>query len=242
MNQKKTIIFLLFLLAAIPGLLQAETLTVAAGAGYKRPLMEIAALYEKKTGHHIDAVFGNMQQIFSQTETSGKVSVVFGEKSFLNRSTLSFSSFHPVGKGTLVLAWRKGLELKRLEDIRKKEVRRLGIPDPEKAIYGHAAAEYLKKSGLSKKTEQKLITLSTVPQVSAYLVSGEIDAGFINITDAIGIREKNGGMLPVPRDHYSPIDIQAAVVNGFEKKKEVTDFLRFLKQRESLAVLKHYGI
>lgn len=242
MNPKKTILLLLFLLATMPGLLQAETLTVAAGAGYKRPLMEIAALYEKQTGNHIDAVFGNMQQIFSQAETSGKVSVVFGEKSFLNRSTLSFSSFQPVGKGTLVLAWRKGLELKRLEDIRKKEVRRLGIPDPEKAIYGHAAAEFLKKSGFSRKTEQKLMTFSTVPQVSAYLVSGEIDGGFINITDAIGIREKIGGMLPVPRNHYSPIEIQAAVVNGFEKEREVTDFLRFLKQGESLAVLRLYGI
>lgn len=109
--------------------------------------MEIAALYEKRTGNHIDAVFGNMQQILSQTETSGKVSVVFGEKSFLNRSTLVFSSFHPVGKGTLVSGERE-LKLKRLEEIRGKEVQRLGMPDPEKAIYGQAATEYLKKSGL----------------------------------------------------------------------------------------------
>lgn len=242
MNLKKTILSLLLLLMTVPAILHAEQITVASGAGYKRPLMEIAALYEKRTGNHIDAVFGNMQQILSQTETSGKVSVVFGEKSFLNRSTLVFSSFHPVGKGTLVLVWRKGLKLKRLEEIRGKEVQRLGMPDPEKAIYGQAATEYLKKSGLRAVVSDKLMTLSTVPQVSAYLVSGEIDAGFINITDAIGIREKTGGMLRVPQNLYSPIDIQAAVIREFEKKTEVTDFLRFLKRRECVKILRHYGL
>lgn len=242
MNPKKTILSLLLLLTAIPAILRAEQITIAAGAGYKRPLMEIADLYEKRTGNHIDAVFGNMQQIFSQTRTSGKVSVIFGEKSFLNRSRLAFSSFHPVGKGTLVLAWRKGLKLKRLEELRGNEVGRLGMPDPEKAIYGHAATEYLKNSGLRAALSDKIMTLSTVPQVSAYLVSGEIDAGFINITDAIGIREKTGGMLLVPRNLYSPIDIQAAVVREFEKKKEVTAFLRFLKQRECKTILRHYGL
>lgn len=242
MNLKKTILSLLLLLAAIPAVLHAEQITIATGAGYKRPLMEIAALYEKKTGNHIDAVFGNMQQIFSQTETSGKVSIIFGEKSFLERSSLAFSNFHPVGKGTLVLAWRKGLKLKRTGDIRRNDITRLGIPDRQKAIYGHAAEEYLKNSGLADTVKQKLIVLSTVPQVSAYLVSGEIDAGFINITDAIGIQKKTGGMLQIPRNLYSPIDIQAAIIKESEKKTEVADFLRFLKQRESVAILKRYGI
>ncbi|MBN1278883.1 MAG: molybdate ABC transporter substrate-binding protein [Chlorobiaceae bacterium] len=242
MNLKKTMLPLLILLTAIPAMLEAETLTIAAGAGYKRPLVDIAALYEKKTGNHIDAIFGNMQQIFSQTETSGKVSIIFGEKNFLQRSALSFSSFHPIGKGTLVLAWRKGLNLKRLEEIQEKQIRRLGTADPKKAIYGHATTEYLEKSGLFEAVSYKLLTLSTVPQVSAYLVSGEIDAGFVNITDAIGIQEKTGGMLQVPRNLYSPIDIQAAVIKEYEHKKTVKDFLRFLKERESIAILKRYGI
>lgn len=222
--------------------LRAENITIAAGAGYKRPLVEIANQYEKKTGKHIDAVFGNMQQIISQAKMSGNVSIIFGEKTFFDHSGINFSSYYPVGTGNLVLAWRKGLHMKSIEEIRNKEITRIGIPDANKAVYGRAATEYLKNSGSSEIVAQKLITVSTVPQVSAYLVSGEIDCGFINITDAIGIQDNIGGYLAAEKSLYTPILIKGGVVSGFEHHKEVQAFLKFLYEKESMAILRHYGI
>ncbi|ABL64499.1 molybdate ABC transporter substrate-binding protein [Chlorobium phaeobacteroides] len=233
-------LFLLFSLFSVT--LRAETIIIASGAGYKRPLMEIAGKYEKKTGRHIDAVFGNMQQIITQAQMSGNVSIIFGDKSFFDQSAISFAGYYPVGEGKLVLAWRKGLQVKRITDIREKRIARLGIPDEKKAIYGRVASEYLEKSGLSGAVKGKLLVVSTVPQVSAYLVSGEIDAGFINITDAIGIQENIGGYLVAGQSLYTPIHIQAGVVKGFEGRSDIRDFLQFLKEKESVAVLHHYGL
>jgi molybdate transport system substrate-binding protein len=222
--------------------LRAENITIAAGAGYKRPLVDIANEYEKKTGKHIDAVFGNMHQIISQTKMSGNVSVIFGDKTFFDQSGINFSGYYPVGNGNLVLAWRKGLHVTSIEEIRNKEITRIGIPDANKAVYGRAATEYLKNSGSSSIVAQKLITVATVPQVSAYLVSGEIDCGFINITDAIGIQDKIGGYLAADKSLYTPILIQGGVVSGFENQPDVKTFLKFLYEKESMAILRHYGI
>jgi len=240
---KKHIYLPLLLLFSLFSLhLRAENITIAGGAGYKRPLVEIANQYEKKTGNHIDAVFGHMQQIFSQAKMSENVSIIFGDKTFFDHSGINFSSYYPVGNGNLVLAWRKGLHLTSIAEIRNKEITRVGIPDANKAVYGHAATEYLKNAGLSAIVAPKIIAVSTVPQVSAYLVSGEIDCGFINITDAIGIQDNIGGYFAADQSLYTPILIQGGVVSGFENRPEVKAFLKFLNEKESIVILKHYGL
>ena len=54
--------------------------------------------------------------------------------------------------------------------------------------------------------------LATVPQVSAYLIAGTVDAGFINITDALGIQDKIvAGFDEIPPALYDPPLIVLAV-------------------------------
>lgn len=242
MQVKFRVLVLVILSLILSTSLRAETITVAAGGGYKRPLLEIADKFEKKTGHHVDAVFGHMQQIFSQAKMSGQIAILFGEKSFFEQPDIKFVSFYPLGQGKLVLAWRKGLSLKKIGDIRSNIVARVAMPDTRKAVYGKAAAEYLEKSGLAGKLGSKLLVVATVPQVSSYLQTGEIDAGFINVTDAIGIHENIGGYLPAEQAFYSPIFIEAGVVSGFEKQTVVKAFLKFMQEKECIAVLGHYGL
>ncbi|MGB6328857.1 MAG: molybdate ABC transporter substrate-binding protein, partial [Halarcobacter sp.] len=45
--------------------LNASNLKVAAGAGYKKSLLEVIKEYEK-SGNKIDAFFGNMKQVTTQ--------------------------------------------------------------------------------------------------------------------------------------------------------------------------------
>ena len=39
----------------------ADSLLIAAGAGYKKPLTEIYAAFTQSTGTRVEAAFGNMQ-------------------------------------------------------------------------------------------------------------------------------------------------------------------------------------
>lgn len=208
----------------------AETLTLAAGAGYKRPLTEIIQAYETSGGVKIDQIYGNMGQVIMQAKASRNIAFIVGEEAFLRTSSgLEFSSLHPIGEGVLVIAYGKKVNLQRPEDLLKPEVAKVAMPDEKHAIYGKAGKEFLQNTKLLDKIESKLLVVSTVPQVSAYLISGEVEAGFINLTDALYIKDKIGGYLTPDRSTYGPIKLVLGVVKGFEANTEAKNFLNFLE-------------
>ena len=47
--------------------------------------------------------------------------------------------------------------------------------------------KYLHNTGLWTPLQKKLLIVGTVPQVSTYLLSGEVDVGFINLTEAMAL-------------------------------------------------------
>ncbi|MCK9261599.1 MAG: molybdate ABC transporter substrate-binding protein [Azoarcus sp.] len=221
----------------------AEMLTIAAGAGYRRPITELAAAFERTSGIRVASFFGNMGQVFAQAGQSDQVAVVFGDQAFLQRAdTVRFGRMLDAGRGRLVLAWPKGRRLNRVEDIDAADVGRIAMPDARHAIYGKAAAEFLEHSGLIGKVADRLLTVATVPQVSAYLVSGEVDAGFINLTDALGVKERIGGFIEIDPSLYGEIRIVGGVVEGREALPGVSAFGVFLDTAEARAILGRHGL
>jgi len=233
---------LLFLTIFIPLLLQADTLSVASAKGYKKPMMQLFKAFEKNRHIPITPLFGNMRQVISQTRLSGQVSLVIGDRAFLERSDLSVNAYIPLGRGKLVLAYPKGSAPGRIEEIAGGGFQKIALPDPKKAIYGKAAMQYLRRSGLLPKVESRLLTVGTVPQVSSYLIAREIDAGFINLTDALGIRDRIGGYIEADTALYEPIDIVCAVISGHENEPGTQAFAAFLRTPEARTVLEASGL
>jgi len=237
----KRLALALLLLFACAALAQAEPLTVASGAGYKKLVTELAAAYEAKTGDKVQLIFGNMGQIVTQAKTSGKVQLVIGERSFFTASGLALDSFTELGRGVLVLAWPKGALMTCLEDLTKPGVKRVAMPDPGKAIYGKAGNQALAKAGLTDKLSGKLFVVATVPQVTTYVVTGEVDAGLTNLTDVMGLGAKIGGYLKVDQGLYEPISIGAGVVSG-SKAQESAAFVAFVGSAQGRELAKKHGL
>ncbi len=217
------------LLLLCQSLALAETLTLASGAGYKRPVAEIIQAYESAGGSKIDQIYGNMGQVMMQAKASGNVAFVVGEEAFLKSSSLEFASFQQIGEGVLVIAFGRKIKLDRQEDLLAPGVTRIALPDEKRAIYGKAAKEFLRKAGLLDRLEKKLLVVSTVPQVSAYLISGEVEAGFINLTDARYMKDRIGGYLTPDKTMYSPIRLVLGVMKGYEEKADTKRFVDFVK-------------
>ena len=229
------------LLFAFAALAQAEPLTVASGAGYKRLVTELAAAYEAKTGHKTELVFGNMGQVIAQAKASGKIQMIIGEQSFLKQAGLPLASFTELGKGALVVAWPKGRSLSTLTDLTKLEVKRVAMPDAAKAIYGIAGQEALAKAGLADALKAKLLIVATVPQVMTYVVTGEVDAGLANLTDTLGQAGQIGGYFVVDPALYSPISIGAGVLAG-QQTPEAAAFLGFLTSPQGKDLARKHGL
>jgi len=222
--------------------LHADPLSVASAKGYKKPMMQLFEAFEKQYKIPVTPIFGNMRQTIAQSRLSGKVSLIIGDRAFLEHSALSVAAYIPLGRGKLVLAYPKGSGIKTIADLENAALKRIALPDPKKAIYGKAAMQYLRQSGLFAKIGEKLLVVGTVPQVSSYLITNEVDAGFINLTDALNIRDKIGGYIEADPALYSSIEIVCAVLSGHENDAQADAFTAFLNTPEARALLEASGL
>lgn len=229
----------LFFIFIVSSLFSAD-FRLGAGAGYKKPILEIVGAFQKESGYEIEAVFGNMKQVEAQVK-SADLALMIGDKSYLEKkSELSFNSFIDIGKGKAVLAYAKGVKVESINDLTKKEIVKITIPDSKKAIYGIAASEILQNSGLKDKLNEKIVEVSTVPQATSYILTKEVEAGFINLTDALAHKDKIGGYITIDEALYSPIIITAGKLDGC--KKECEAFLEFVSSKTAKKILEKYGL
>ncbi|SOC19001.1 molybdate ABC transporter substrate-binding protein [Rhodobacter maris] len=216
----------------------AEGLTIAAGAGYRRPMAQAFTAFEAAGGEKVGQVYGNMGQVLGQARESGQIAMVCGDRKVLAKAEgLAFTRFVPLGEGKLVVAYRKGVRLAAPEAITGPEVTRVGIPDAKAAVYGKAGRQYLAKSGVGDQVAAKLVEVQTVPQVTAYLSAGEVDAGFLNITDAIGAGDAIGGYVSVDPKYYDPIEIACGVISPAAE-----GFAAFLESPAGHAIMEANGL
>lgn len=234
-------LMMLALLATNAAPARAESLTVAAGAGYKKLVTDLAASFEAASGRKVELIFGNMGQVTTQAKTSGKIQMIIGEQAFLKQAQVSMASFHELGRGVLVVAWPKGRAVKDLAALADPEVGRIAMPDATKAIYGKAGGEALAKAGLAGKVKDKLLVVATVPQVTTYVLTGEVDAGLTNLTDVMGLGGQIGGYFKVDPALYTPISIGAAVISG-AAHPDLAAFSAFLASPKGQELARKHGL
>lgn len=236
---KKSLLTLLFLLLALPAL-AGDTLLIASGAGYKPVVDALADAYAKKSGATVERIYGNMGQVIGQAKTSGKVDLLIGEEGFLRAASLPLAESAALGRGRLVLAWPKGKD--EPADLKSPAVARIAMPDPERAIYGKAAAQYLDASGLREPLKDKLVVVGTVPQVFTYLATGEVDAGFMNLTQALAAPDQIGGYREMDEKLYKPVSIACIRMENAPSSDAARKFAEFLGTDDAKAIIAAHGL
>ena len=117
----------------------SNELIIASGAGYKRPVSELIAKYQELSGEKVNAIYGNMQQISEQIKHSDKISIFIGDESFIKKLGIKYTQKSEMGKGVLMLVFIKPNET--LESLKNADIKKIGIPDLKKAVYGKAGSE-----------------------------------------------------------------------------------------------------
>lgn len=232
--------FVFAFLVLLPALASAQSLMISAGAGYRAPLMEIYQGFTAQTGIVVDPVFSNMRGVLAQLHRSGQINIAIGQDAFLKTSPV-LGPLTTIGRGTLVLAYAKGVKSGPFARLTEQDIGRIGVPN-QGAVYGRMAEAALRKAKLYATLKPKLIRGATVPQIGAYLVTREIDAGFINLSEALALGQRIGAYREVDRTLYPPIRIVVGVAEGEAGKPAVRAFLPYLQGAKAHAVLPHYGL
>lgn len=236
---------LLALPFALSAAAQAETLTVAVAANFKKPAEEIGAAFKAKTGIEVKYAFGATGQFAAQIRNGAPFDILLAAddttapKLAKDGFALQATNFI-YARGTLVL-YSTTLPVKEQGEaiLRKGDFAHLSIANPKTAPYGAAAVEAMTKMGLYDKLKPKIVEGANIGQTFDFVATGNAQVGFVALSQAIG--SGKGQWWVTPQTDYAPIDQSAIVLKPGENKADVKAFLDFLRGPEARTVIEKYG-
>lgn len=228
------------LLASTPAK-AADPVLVAAMGGYRKPVLELVQAFRKETGFEAQAAFGHIKQIETQARQNPEVALLIGDKALLEPTGL-FSRFDHLGMGRLVLVAGKGKSLTGFDDLKGPAFARIALAHRTRTVFGGAADVCMKRLDLAEVLAPKLLEVEGVPQVGSYIASGEVDAGFVNKTEALAIADRAGPILEMPQTCYEPIEISLGTVKDRTLTAAQSRFQAFLQGDTARRIMTANGL
>jgi len=241
-----SILFLGLLL--ISSISSAATTLVAVAANFTKPMEEIAALFEKSTGHTARLSFGSSGKFVSQFENGAPFEVFLSADDKnpikLEQSGLAVtSSRFTYAIGKLVL-WSNTANYVdgQGQILANGGFKHLALADPKLAPYGTAAIEVLKGMGLLDKLQPLFVQGENIAQTHQFISTGNAELGFVALSQVIdnGKIGSGSGWI-VPENMHSPILQDAVLLKTGAENPAALALLTFLKSPEALAIIEKYG-
>jgi molybdate transport system substrate-binding protein len=139
---------------------------------------------------------------------------------------------------TLVLVGAAGKEVGSMQDLNK--LQKIAIGSPKSVPAGEYAMAALKKAGVYKKLEKKLVMAKDVRECLLYAERGEVDGAFVYKTDAIQAKQAKL-LFAVPEDLYPHVTYPMGLTLKGAKNKDAEAFYKYLQGEDARAVLEKYG-
>ncbi len=149
----------------------AKVLTVSAAADLTPAFGEIGRLYGEQTGTKVNFNFGSTGQLAQQITQGAPVDLFAAanvayideleQKGLILPDT---KQLYATGRITVWTRRNNSLQLERVEDLARDDVRRIAIANPEHAPYGIAAREALQTAGIWERVQPKLIFGENISQ------------------------------------------------------------------------------
>lgn len=227
---------------------RAETTLVAVAANFTKPMEEIAAAFEKSTGHSAKLSFGSSGKFVAQIE-NGAPFEVFLSADENNPLKLEQSGAAVAGSrfvyalGKLVL-WsaKSGYVDDQGQILSKGGFQHLAIADPKLAPYGEAALEVLKSMGLQEKLQPLMVQGENIAQTLQFVSTGNAELGFVALSQVIeNGKIANGSGWIVPSSQYAPIKQGAVLLSLGAENSAAKALLDYLKSAPALAIIEKYG-
>jgi molybdate transport system substrate-binding protein len=244
--RKSFILTLLFVAYATS--LRAEEAMVAVAANFSAPMQQIAALFQKETGHQIKLSFGASGGIYAQIKNGAPFDL------FLSADQLTPQKLEAEGLGVpnsrftyatgqLVL-WSKqeGLVDAKGHVLQNKSIQRIALANPKLAPYGAAAMETMTNLGLLKELQSKLVQGDNIAQTYQFVSTQNAQIGFVALSQVFA----NGNMTSgsawiVPGNLHQPIQQDVILLRKGQDNKAATALLLYLKGEQAKKIMKSFG-
>lgn len=239
---------LLALLTLMPAIACAEEVQIAVAANFAAPLKQLAADFEKDTGHKLVAAFGSTGKFYTQIKSGAPFEVLLAaddetparlEKEGDGVAGSRFT--YAIGRLAL---WSKqpGFVDESGDVLKKNAFQHLALPNPKLAPYGAAALEVLKALGVLDAVQPKFVTAENLTQVQQFVGSGNAELGFVSLSQVQKDgRLTEGSVWIVPQSYHTPLRQDALLLARGKGKPAAEALLAYLKGDKAKALIRGFG-
>lgn len=237
-----------FLFVAYATNLRAEEALVAVAANFSAPMQQIAASFQKDTGHQLRMSFGATGGIYAQIKNGGPFDVFLSADQItpqkLEAEGLGVTSTRfNYATGQLVL-WSKqdGLVDDKGQVLRGKNIQRIALANPKLAPYGVAAWETMTALGLLEELKSKMVQGDNIAQTYQFVSTQNAQVGFVALSQVYANGQlTSGSAWIVPPHLYNPIRQDVILLKTGKDNSAAKALLIYLKGEKAKAVMKSYG-
>lgn len=226
----------------------ADEVQVAVAANFTAPMQDIAAQFEKDTGHTAKLSFGATGKFYAQISHGAPFEVFLAADSKTpakldaENATVPGTRF-TYAKGTLVL-WSKddkGVDAKG-DVLKTSTAPHLAIANPKTAPYGTAAIQTMTKLGVMDSWQSRLVQGENIAQTYQFVATGNAPLGFVALSQVFkNGKITNGSAWIVPQEMHDPILQDAVLLKKGENNAAAKALLEYLKGSKAHAIIESYG-
>lgn len=243
----KTRLFFALIAAGI-ATAQADEVQVAVAANFTAPMQQIAAQFEKDTGHKAALSFGATGKFYAQIVNGAPFELLLAaddetparlEKEGQGIAGSRFT--YAIGK--LVL-WSTNPDLvdAKGEILKTASFRHLAIANPKTAPYGAAAFETMTKLGLLASLQGRFVQGENIGQTQQFVTTGNAELGFVALSQVFKDgRITSGSAWIVPANLYEPIRQDAVLLTKGKDKPAASALLAYLKGDKARRIIQSFG-
>jgi molybdate transport system substrate-binding protein len=245
MRRASAVIAVVALMAT--GVSHAGEIVVSAAASLTNAFKDIAQAYEAQhAGNKVSLNFGASGALLQQMAKGAPVDVFASADQetmdqAVKQNLVRARDRQDFVRNSLVLIVPADGKpaIGKLGDLTQAEVKRIAIGNPASVPVGRYTRQALETARLWSAVEPKMIGTQNVRQSLDYVARGEVDAGFVYMTDAALVKDKVRVAFDVPLD--TEIRYPIARAAGSANAAEASRFIAFVLSPPSQAILSRYG-
>ena len=238
----------LVFLSTTSAIAHAETTLIAVAANFTKPMTEIAAEFEKSTGHTAQLSFGSSGKFVSQIENGAPFEIFLSAddknpiKLQQDDVAIAESRFtYALGKLVLWSATANFVDAQG-QVLSKGGFKHLALADPKLAPYGTAAIQVLKNVNVLDTLQPLFVEGENIAQTYQFVSTGNAELGFVALSQVSeNGKITSGSAWHVPDNLYSPIRQDAILLKTGEHNPAALALMQFLKSPKATEIIQNYG-
>ena len=232
----------LVLALALAASVFAAEITVAAASSYTNALTEVVAAYDGS----VKTVFAASGKLTAQIEEGAPFDVFLSADTKYPEAVVAKGLAEGGVIATVenkLIVWSYTVDVKGLDSLLDKKVKKIAIADPKVAPLGVAAVEALNGGKIFDKIESKLVYGENINVPATYVETGVADIAIVGYSVvAKQINEGKGKYAFIDSKLYSPLKYGTVIIKGTKNLADAQKFVEFLKSDAAAAIFAKHGL